>query len=334
MIFVVGNSRSGTTMLGRILGQHSDIYTFEELHFFENLVNEAEVLNRPLLDDASARALIARILTSARYNIFAESDHGALSEEVDLLLRSCERQDAIEIYRCVLNYEVSKHGKVEACEQTPRYLFALDEIFSVFPDAKIVNLIRDPRDVLLSQKNKWRTYFHGSWDMPLIEAVRVWANYHPLLIAKLWVACVARIDKYSGDSRVLSLRFEDLVAHPDASVMRICDHVGVAYQARMLEIADIGSSVKKDKPGAIGINKGASARWRQGGLSASELGICSLECAERMANCGYVVEVPRFAKLFYWLSVPSLLGKGVLSVLLNLSRNKDIIGAIRKRFFR
>ena len=36
-IFIVGNSRSGTTMMGRILGNHQDIYTFHELHFFEEL---------------------------------------------------------------------------------------------------------------------------------------------------------------------------------------------------------------------------------------------------------------------------------------------------------
>ena len=33
-IFVVGSSRSGTTMMGRILGNHKDIFTFNELHFF------------------------------------------------------------------------------------------------------------------------------------------------------------------------------------------------------------------------------------------------------------------------------------------------------------
>ncbi|MGY8951594.1 MAG: sulfotransferase, partial [Flavobacteriales bacterium] len=33
-IFIVGSSRSGTTMMGRILANHSDIFTFKELHFF------------------------------------------------------------------------------------------------------------------------------------------------------------------------------------------------------------------------------------------------------------------------------------------------------------
>ncbi|MBK9638971.1 MAG: sulfotransferase [Bacteroidetes bacterium] len=34
MIFVVGNSRSGTTMLGRMLGRNSRVYKFPELHLF------------------------------------------------------------------------------------------------------------------------------------------------------------------------------------------------------------------------------------------------------------------------------------------------------------
>ena len=45
-IFVVGNSRSGTTMMGRILGNHPDIFTFKELHFFGQLWCSNETNNR------------------------------------------------------------------------------------------------------------------------------------------------------------------------------------------------------------------------------------------------------------------------------------------------
>ena len=34
-IFIVGSSRSSTTMMGRILGNHNQIFTFKEIHFLE-----------------------------------------------------------------------------------------------------------------------------------------------------------------------------------------------------------------------------------------------------------------------------------------------------------
>ena len=36
-VFIVGNSRSGTTMMSRVFGNHPEIHAFNELHFFGNL---------------------------------------------------------------------------------------------------------------------------------------------------------------------------------------------------------------------------------------------------------------------------------------------------------
>ena len=37
IIFIVGSSRIGTTMMGRILSNNSKVFTFKELHFFNIL---------------------------------------------------------------------------------------------------------------------------------------------------------------------------------------------------------------------------------------------------------------------------------------------------------
>lgn len=334
MIFVVGNSRSGTTMLGRILGKHDEIYTFEELHFFENLVDEADVLDRPALSKSSALILAARILTSARFNIFAKPKLDELKPEILQIIEPMQRFDAVSVYQAVINYEVCRRGKRIACEQTPRYLFSLDEIFSVFPNARVINIARDPRDVMLSQKNKWRTYLHGSWDMPFVEAVRVWANYHPLLISKLWSSCIRQAEKYRCDPRIHFVRFEDLVSTPDTTVKNICEHIGVSFKLEMLEVEDIGSSIKEDRPGVIGINKLAAARWRKGGLTPSEIAICNLECNEYMTIYDYPIMNTSYEKLKYFSAFPSLIWKISLSFLLNWSRNKNIFSSIKRRFYK
>ena len=44
-------------------------------------------------------------------------------------------------------------------------------------------MIRDPRDVMLSQKNKWKRRFLGAKQIPLREVVRSYVNYNPILIS-------------------------------------------------------------------------------------------------------------------------------------------------------
>ena len=54
MIFVVGNSRSGTTMLGRMLGRNSRVYKFPELHLFGPCISHGKEFE-PLSEEASKK---------------------------------------------------------------------------------------------------------------------------------------------------------------------------------------------------------------------------------------------------------------------------------------
>lgn len=320
-------------MLGRVLEQNSKIYTFEELHFFENLVDSKDLLNPTKLDEIETRVLLERLLTSARENIFAKPDPITLAPDVDAILGEFPEREPVSLYKAFVQYEVKKNKRVIPCEQTPRYLFSLDEVFAAFPKARVINMIRDPRDVMLSQKNKWRTYFHGSWDMPASEAFRAWFNYHPILIAKLWSSAVRRAEHYREDPRFISVRFEALLENPENVISKLCDFLEIEFQPEMLLIEDIGSSIIKDKKGEIGINIGAVNRWKSGGLSRSELRICARVAGQDMMKLGYTPTEQPATSLQYMFSWPSLFAKGGMSLIFNLSRNRNIISAIRRRFF-
>ena len=49
-------------------------------------------------------------------------------------------------------------------------MYYLENILSYFPNAKVINMVRGQRDVLLSQKDKWKKKFLGTLKIPLSEA--------------------------------------------------------------------------------------------------------------------------------------------------------------------
>ena len=118
----------------------------------------------------------------------------------------------------------------------------------MFPDAVVINIVRDPRDVLLSQKNKWHRRFLGARNIPLTEAIRAWANYHPYTIARLWVAAVRTAMRYVGHPRFVSIRYEDLLKQPEETIRSLCSVTGLAFTEEMLDVPQVGSSTGMDKP--------------------------------------------------------------------------------------
>ena len=332
-IFIVGNSRSGTTMLGRILGNHPQIHTFSELHFFENLVSYSDVEKRKKWNEFERVKLLERLLTSARDGLFSDIDPGKYTEKAKCIDQASDSQDPVSIYSEFLNSETIEHQKLIPCEQTPRYLFSADQIIKTFPDAVIVNIIRDPRDVLLSQKNKWRRRNLGAKSIPIKEAVRAWVNYHPFLISKLWVSSVRKANSLVTHEKFISIKFEDLLRNPDKIIKNLCGDIGIQFNAEMLQVPQIGSSSRADRPSLKGINSDRLQAWRQGGLSSSELAICERVAVKNMLSLGYETSTTseNYFKILCSMSV--LILKSWLILVLNFNRTKDITHTLKERFF-
>ena len=331
LIFIVGNSRSGTTMLGRILGNNSEIHTFGELHFFEHQVDANDTLNRPIMSDESRLKLLERLLTSARDGFFSGIQHGKYRREALKIDSVSKSNSAIDVYEEFLHYETVMNSKSIPCEQTPRYLFFSQEILDVFPNAVIINMVRDPRDVLLSQKNKWRRRFLGAENIPLWEAVRSWVNYHPWLISRLWLSAIRVASELESHDRFLSIKFEELVQMPEATIKRLCEFLGVEFEYQMIEVPQVGSSNGSDRPDKKGIDLSRTQVWKKGGLSNVELYICQQVSGVEMRNWGYkLVQLP-VSEVRYFGSILMLFFKGSMALLMNVGRTKNLYETLQRR---
>ncbi len=331
MIFVVGNSRSGTTMLGRMLGRNSKVYKFPELHLFGPCISHGKEFD-PLTEQECIKAF-TWLLDVADRKLHATRDPKKYEVEAKELTRKHfhEGIHAWELYYHFVNYEVRRKGKEIPSEDLPGNIFKIDQILEIFPFAKIVHIVRDPRDVLLSQKNRHQRRKLGGGYVKRREMLRFWANYHPQLICRLWKNAV-KAGCTPEREKVLTVHFENLISSPEVTLRKICSHCTINFEEDMLNVPQVGSSMRKDEPGKSGIDSSRSGSWNKGGLNNAEIEICEEINGAMMERLGYKrsnLKGSLLQKLKLWALLPI---KGSLSLLLNWSRTKGKLDYLLRRF--
>lgn len=332
IFFVVGNSRSGTTMMGRILGMHSDIFTFHELHFFEQLWSPNDI--DKTIDYKQSEELFAKLLCIEREGYLSGCgvNQKYFPEVKSILEKSGQKQFMkSDIFELFLRNEARKHDKHIACDQTPRNLFYVKEILQLYPEAKIIYMVRDPRDVMLSQKNKWKRRFKGAKNIPLKESLRAWVNYHPITISKLWNASVNNMKGFYDHPSVKTILFEELLDDSVNTIESLCTFLEIDYEEEMLNVPQVGSSVGHDNPSKFGIDKSRTKGYSQGGLTKTELYLCEKITKNNMQLYGYNLDYVKpnlFVLVTLLISFPI---KIIVAFLFNIKRMNNIVETIKRR---
>lgn len=319
MIFITGASRSGTTLLSFMLRRHPDVFGLKELQFFGHAWDPREGDRR--FSRAEAVDAVAAMLAHQELGVLVHEVPARHQRSAQALVDSLAGQaaDPARLFACVAHGLARAAGKRVPCEQTPRYIFYARALLDCYPDARIVHLVRDPRAVMASQKMRWRRrqLAAESARVPLYESLRVWVNYHPYTIARLWSRATAAAIELGDDPRVTVLRFEDLLHEPAETLERLCARLQIDYDPRMLEVGQVNSSHQST---AQGVRKGlrveAIDKWRDV-LTRTEVHIMERACVPLMREFGYEPllrgEVPLLGQAGYGLSYLAHLG-GVLLV--------------------
>lgn len=332
LIFVVGNSRSGTTMMARALDRHPSIFAFKELHFFEELWDPTSEPSQ--LAHEEAIALVSNLIAIQRHNYYEPGEPASYTAEAQTIVESLSSLTPPALFHGFLVSEAALHGKSIACLQTPRNLYYLSEILAHFPRAYVLIMIRDPRAVLLSQKKKWRGKRTGERRFPLRQIVRTWANYHPLTISLLWRSGIEAGRRYADHPRVKEIIFETLTEQPEQLLKDICSFAHLAYDREMLEVPQVNSSNRANQHGKSGFDPWIAQRWRQGGLLDGEIRICQLVNKDAMVRYGYVPLTPRLRLLQLFAYGLTFGLKLALAFLLNVNRMRNLGPALKRRLNR
>ncbi|MEO8147025.1 MAG: sulfotransferase [Bacteroidia bacterium] len=328
IIFVTGYSRSGTTMMARIISRNEPVHAFHEMHFFEQLWMPSK--ERKNISHDEGVLLVANMMSIHREGYLMDHHPENFLDDAKKMLEDYKGEYFPPmLFKHFLFSECKLNNKSIPVDQTTRNTLFLTEILQYYPEARVICMVRDPRDVLLSQKRKWKRKFLGGSSIPLRESIRAYINYHPITISKLWNAAATRIAAIDHP-QVLKIKFEELLQQPEAIIRKICAFTGLEFDEKMLKVPHVGSSNATDKGDKQGINAEKTGNYKDG-LNDTEIYLSQKVTRKNRQHFNYAdeqVKVNPILLIGYCFILPVKLS---IALLLSLSRTKNLWATIKRR---
>lgn len=330
-IFVVGLSRSGTTLMTDIINRHSEVYIVPETHYFDDLrMKMASHLNEPLNDEQRKYIEDYFLALTDKFYMSGGDPEKGWMERMDLrnLAQSIKNKNILDAYfeaYCKI-YANKRKNKIKWGEKTPRHIFNIKEILTCYPNAKILCMIRHPGAVVASYrdfaKNEWSNHERVSSDNQ-----RITSSYNIITISLLWRgafnAALTALEEF-GENKIYIQRFEDLVLNPELTMKKITEWLSLEYQPSMLDVSLVGSSYANTwTVSGVGFAKESASRWREK-LSDTETAVVQSCCGNLLSKGNYEKEKTNASFLhilWFWIAFP-------FAVLRALIVNQDRIGNI------
>jgi hypothetical protein len=215
-VFIVGAPRSGTTLMAVLLDRHSRIAIGPETQFFtefipQNWNEKTPGTHEQLVDSALAFKRIAD------FNF-----------DRDQLLNHFKKYELTlpNLLRSIMELHAIRNSKRRPGEKSPHHLQHIPAILRHFPDAKIICVLRDGRDVV-------RSLLAAPWAIP--------KNPRRLrLFCIRWTDAAEQtmyFQKTLSPDRFMTVKFEDILRHPGFELEKICRFLGEDFEPTQLEPA-------------------------------------------------------------------------------------------------
>ena len=203
LIFIFSQPRSGSTLLQRILSNHSQITSKGETWFLlPFLVGfEHKWYRRRSKETINSQKNINIFLNSMNYGKKSMLNSVGLGFD--------------KAYEHFLTENNNKYF----LEKTPRYTYYIDEIGLMFPRAKFIFLIRDNSEVLKSIYIKWAKY----------KIFRLFSYLDDLII----VPKLLQKSLESTHNEKIVITYDELVDETDNTLKRICKFLEIDYEENM-----------------------------------------------------------------------------------------------------
>jgi hypothetical protein len=211
LLFVIGPPRSGSTLLARMIGAHSQVCAPAEPHLLTPLAHLGYY-------DTVERAPFDPVISQGAIREFVTALPGGESDYLAAL-----RAYSDSLYGRLL--EAS--GRRLLLDKTPAYALVLDFVAKLYPRARYVVLTRNPLAV-------WSSYVQSFFDGDHDAALR----FNPIL--ERYVPAVARFLR-EAPVAIHRVRYEDLVAEPEAKMRKLSAFLRLDFEPAMVDYGEAGA---------------------------------------------------------------------------------------------
>jgi len=222
-VFVLGCGRSGTTLLYHMLLSSGNfaVYRTES-----NVINLLEPRFGDLSVAGNKRSLLDAWYKTRLYTL-SELEKGPLEEKV-----MAECKNGGDFLRIIMEQMAGKQGVERWADTTPEHLLHLHRIKETIPNALIIHIIRDGRDVALST-DKQGYIRRLPWDKtPSVMVAGVYWE---------WMVNKGRRDGSDLGSDYTEVRFEELVARPQQTLAKLGSFIDHDLDYDRIQKVGIGS---------------------------------------------------------------------------------------------
>lgn len=217
-VFIIGMPRSGTKLLRSLLNGHPRISILtEETEFLPYWKKKWTAWGgAELLGEYDHFVKFYSKITRFPYFLSKSGKGPIITAETWYNL--CDSYTIAGVFEALARHDANAGKDMIWGDKSPGYIRHIPLLKELFPEAKIIHIIRDVRDYCLS--------INKAWGKNMLRAAQRWSND----VSK------ARNDGHSLKDDYLELKYEDLLESPDIQLKQICSFLHIEYDPEMLHL--------------------------------------------------------------------------------------------------
>lgn len=265
--FVVSSGRSGTTLLRKLLVNSGQVHVPPESNDW--IPNIAIVFTKYFYKNWGFKVSKSfELLQNDPDFEFWKIDLNAFKQK--LLDIDSNKRNFYGFIELLYTYNIDKTNLLIG-DKTPFLVLRLNWIKTLFPNARIIHLLRDGRDVISSRMENFNENIEEA--------------------TSRWTLSLEEIDKNfnANDPNFIEIKYEDLVSNPRDLMKQVCSFLNIPYSETIFENQNqsLGDThLKHHEATSNPINQKAVEKWREK-LSEKQIQYISQRAQKWLSEKGY-----------------------------------------------